>query len=219
MSGIAFRGGNAVRQRRAPNDAAARHTREPAPHEAVVPDAEPAARPATATTVRVTVEFVVPDDAIDDEVAPLPQALRWLADEASGPATAMLPVQVTMVARTPDGGRTRAVDLTAQRPPGPTDLRLFPESRTVRRGTTRLDLTRLEFDLLRHLAANPCRVFTRQQLLRAVWGDEVAGQRTVDVHIRRLRAKVGADIPLVATVRGIGYRLAEGAPVSVIGEG
>ncbi len=74
-------------------------------------------------------------------------------------------------------------------------------------------LTRREFDLLAFLCESPRRVFSRSQLLRQVWGYEpVSGERTVDVHVRRLRVKLGDDTyPVVATVRGVGYRLAEGA--------
>ena len=70
-----------------------------------------------------------------------------------------------------------------------------------------LDLTYKEFELLRFLAANPSRVFTREQLLSEVWGyDYFGGTRTVDVHVRRLRAKLGDQESLVGTVRNVGYR-------------
>lgn len=66
-------------------------------------------------------------------------------------------------------------------------------------------LTAVEFDLLAYLMSHPGRVFPRDQLLVAVWGDtEAAGARTVDVHIAQLRAKLGAGSPL-RTVRGVGY--------------
>ena len=71
-----------------------------------------------------------------------------------------------------------------------------------------LDLTFKEFELLRHLNDNPGRVFTREQLLSEVWGyDYFGGTRTVDVHIRRLRAKLGEMESLIGTVRNVGYRL------------
>lgn len=71
-----------------------------------------------------------------------------------------------------------------------------------------LDLTFKEFELLRHLNDNPSRVFTREQLLSEVWGyDYFGGTRTVDVHIRRLRAKLGELESLIGTVRNVGYRL------------
>ena len=71
-----------------------------------------------------------------------------------------------------------------------------------------LDLTYKEFELLRFLAAHPSRVFTREQLLSEVWGyDYFGGTRTVDVHVRRLRAKLGTDnATLIGTVRNVGYR-------------
>lgn len=70
-----------------------------------------------------------------------------------------------------------------------------------------LDLTFKEFELLRFLAQHPGRVFTREQLLSEVWGyDYFGGTRTVDVHIRRLRAKLGDLEALIGTVRNVGYR-------------
>ncbi|WP_432503749.1 winged helix-turn-helix transcriptional regulator [Kineococcus arenarius] len=71
-----------------------------------------------------------------------------------------------------------------------------------------LDLTYKEFELLKHLAQHPGRVFTRAQLLQEVWGyDYFGGTRTVDVHVRRLRAKLGAEHEgAIGTVRNVGYR-------------
>jgi DNA-binding response OmpR family regulator len=71
-----------------------------------------------------------------------------------------------------------------------------------------LDLTFKEFELLKFLAQYPGRVFSRAQLLQEVWGyDYFGGTRTVDVHVRRLRAKLGADHEaLIGTVRNVGYR-------------
>ncbi|MBL3698827.1 winged helix-turn-helix transcriptional regulator [Leucobacter luti] len=72
-----------------------------------------------------------------------------------------------------------------------------------------LDLTYKEFELLHFLAGNPGRVFTRDQLLSEVWGtDYFGGTRTVDVHVRRLRAKLGDHEALISTVRGVGYGFA-----------
>ncbi|MEV0397398.1 winged helix-turn-helix domain-containing protein [Polymorphospora rubra] len=98
--------------------------------------------------------------------------------------------------------------------PGP-GLHLMLASRTVLLDGEALPLTKLEFDLLHHLVAHPRRVFTRQQLLDAVWGYAQTGERTVDVHIRRLRVKIGERVPLVTTVYGVGYRLADDAPITV----
>lgn len=75
-------------------------------------------------------------------------------------------------------------------------------------GGSPLDLTFKEFELLKFLAQHPGRVFSRQQLLQEVWGyDYFGGTRTVDVHIRRLRAKLGLEHEtLIGTVRNVGYR-------------
>ncbi|MGL3151441.1 winged helix-turn-helix transcriptional regulator [Microbacterium sp. A82] len=70
-----------------------------------------------------------------------------------------------------------------------------------------LDLTYKEFQLLHFLATHPARVFTREQLLSEVWGyDYFGGTRTVDVHVRRLRAKLGDQEQIIGTVRNVGYR-------------
>ena len=71
-----------------------------------------------------------------------------------------------------------------------------------------LDLTYTEFELLKYLVQHPGRVFTREALLSSVWGyDYYGGTRTVDVHVRRLRAKLGVEHEhLIGTVRNVGYR-------------
>ena len=82
--------------------------------------------------------------------------------------------------------------------------------RRVERGGAERDLTALEFDLLAKLASQPGRVFSRRQLLEAVWGwDYVGDERVVDVHIRNLRRALdddATDPELIGTVRGVGYR-------------
>ncbi len=72
-----------------------------------------------------------------------------------------------------------------------------------------LDLTYMEYELLRFLTAQPGKVFSREVLLSEVWGyDYYGGARTVDVHIRRLRSKLGEEhASLISTVRSVGYRL------------
>ena len=79
---------------------------------------------------------------------------------------------------------------------------------TAKVGGRMLDLTYMEYELLKFLAQHPGRVFSRQQLLSEVWGyDYFGGTRTVDVHVRRLRAKLGPDKEhLIGTVRNVGYR-------------
>jgi two-component system, OmpR family, response regulator len=99
-------------------------------------------------------------------------------------------------------------------PAGP-ELRLLTASRQVVLDGELLALTRLEFDLLLFLAENPRRVFTRAQLLTGVWGYEHTGERTVDVHVRRLRVKLGGH-SLITTVYGVGYRLSDDARILVL---
>ncbi len=87
------------------------------------------------------------------------------------------------------------------------DLIIDEANYSARLGGKPLDLTFKEFELLRFLAANPLQVFTREQLLGDVWGmDYYGGTRTVDVHVRRLRAKLGEHEHLIGTVRNVGYR-------------
>lgn len=71
-----------------------------------------------------------------------------------------------------------------------------------------IHLTLKEFELLALLLKNPNRVFTRQDLLKQVWGDDFLGEtRTVDVHIGTLRTKLGDAGHYIQTIRGVGYRL------------
>ena len=88
------------------------------------------------------------------------------------------------------------------------DLAIDPGGYTVRLRGRPLDLTYKEFELLKYLVQHPGRVFTRAQLLQEVWGyDYYGGTRTVDVHVRRLRAKLGIEHEqLIGTVRNVGYR-------------
>jgi DNA-binding response OmpR family regulator len=74
-----------------------------------------------------------------------------------------------------------------------------------------LDLTYMEYELLRFLASHPTKVFTRETLLSRVWGYEYyGGARTVDVHVRRVRAKLGEEhAHLIQTVRSVGYRFGQ----------
>ena len=79
--------------------------------------------------------------------------------------------------------------------------------RTVDLGGRRVELTFVEFEILRTLAAKAGRVYSRQALLQALWGDYAYREpRTIDVHVRHLREKL-ADAELIQTVRGVGYRL------------
>jgi DNA-binding response OmpR family regulator len=88
------------------------------------------------------------------------------------------------------------------------DLTIDEATYQARLGTDSLDLTFKEFELLKFLAQHPGRVFSRAQLLQEVWGyDYFGGTRTVDVHVRRLRAKLGPEREsLIGTVRNVGYK-------------
>ncbi len=91
------------------------------------------------------------------------------------------------------------------------DLVLNLETYQATIGKRPLDMTYMEYELLKFLAQNPGKVFTREILLSRVWGYEYyGGARTVDVHIRRLRAKLGEEYAgLIATVRSVGYRFGQ----------
>lgn len=120
-----------------------------------------------------------------------------------GASEAEIRVRLAMLRRRAGTGDTRTVRLGA--------LTLDTDSYRVTVQGRALDLTYKEFELLRYLAERPGRVLTRPALLREVWGyDFYGGTRTVDVHIRRLRAKLGPEFEhLIETVRGVGYRAAD----------
>jgi DNA-binding response OmpR family regulator len=111
-----------------------------------------------------------------------------------------LRVRLDMLRRRSGGGEEAIVSLGG--------LRIDIDTYKVTAGGRTLDLTFKEFELLRFLATHPGRVYTRPALLREVWGyDFYGGTRTVDVHVRRLRAKLGAEHEhLIETVRSVGYR-------------
>lgn len=89
-------------------------------------------------------------------------------------------------------------------------VKLDPVSNTVSIGEARIDIGQTEFRLLKFLLANPDRVFSRSQLLDKVWGDHVAiEERTVDVHVLRLRKALKEAEGLIKTVRSVGYMLSE----------
>jgi len=128
-----------------------------------------------------------------------------IADELLFPGApeAEIRLRLAMLLRRSGAGEASTVRLGA--------LVLDVESYRVMVQGRPLDLTYKEFELLRYLAERPGRVFTRPGLLREVWGyDFYGGTRTVDVHIRRLRAKLGPEFEnLIETVRGVGYRAAD----------
>ena len=96
------------------------------------------------------------------------------------------------------------------------ELEIDTAARTVHIGGNRLDLSAKEFALLRVLAADPTRVFTKAELLRAIWGQRTIGTtRTLDSHACRLRRKLGVGGErFVVNVWGVGYRLVDAPAVS-----
>ena len=85
------------------------------------------------------------------------------------------------------------------------DLQIDREQYLVFRGKEKIELPRKEFELLALLASKPGKVFTRYEILERVWGNDViVGDRTIDVHIRKLREKLGEEF--IRTVKGIGYK-------------
>lgn len=92
------------------------------------------------------------------------------------------------------------------------ELRVDPLAREATFAGRALTLTPREFDLLAYLASHPGRVQSREELLRKVWGYDFVGEtRTVDVHVRRLRAKIGETHRVIETMTGAGYKYVGGA--------
>ncbi|MEU8823683.1 winged helix-turn-helix domain-containing protein [Streptomyces sp. NPDC048636] len=137
------------------------------------------------------------------------------ADRQNATATATAAAPVTAAPVT--------VATKVPRPPGESAaagtgdglLRIDPERRTAHLADRPLELTYLEFELLAHLVAHPHRVHTRDQLVTTVWGyGHVGDGRTVDVHVARLRRKLGAEHRgSIVTVRRVGYKYVPPAPV------
>ena len=133
---------------------------------------------------------------------------EWGADDiildTAGPAEVDARIRVAIgklearrIAADPTSGEIKSGDLT-----------IDESSYTAKLKGESLDLTYKEFELLKYLAQHPGRVFTRAQLLQEIWGyDYFGGTRTVDVHIRRLRSKLGPEFEaIIGTVRNVGYR-------------
>jgi DNA-binding response OmpR family regulator len=121
-----------------------------------------------------------------------------VADASTGEISARLAVAVRRAGHGEDTVVIKVGDLTVN----PDNYQVYVRGRP-------LDLTYKEFELLKFLSQRPGRVCNRDLLLREVWGyDYFGGTRTVDVHIRRLRAKLGAEHEtLIETIRNVGYRL------------
>jgi DNA-binding response OmpR family regulator len=150
---------------------------------------------------RVATVLIVERDRLD--------TFPWeeLVDEFVFPGAPAAEIRLRLdLLRRRSGGRDGAVVHLGQ-------VAIDTETYRVTAGGRALDLTFKEFELLRYLALHPGRVSTRPALLREVWGyDFYGGTRTVDVHVRRLRAKLGPEHEhLIETVRGVGYRASDDA--------
>ncbi|MEH1167398.1 winged helix-turn-helix domain-containing protein [Micromonospora sp. CPCC 205539] len=182
------------------------------PHPTGRPDRAAPARQRTGPTLTITLDLA--PGPLSPRLARLVQLLSELAEAGEGQLrTADVvpgPRPVPDRARPTEVGSVGVAADAADGDP----VRILAGSRMVRRGDEVIALTRIEYELLLFLAERPRRVFTRLQLLSSVWGYEHAVARTVDVHVRRLRAKL-AGAELVTTVYGVGYRLADEAPIIV----
>ncbi|GAA3803598.1 response regulator transcription factor [Amycolatopsis tucumanensis] len=129
---------------------------------------------------------------------------EWRTDDILLPTAGPAEVDARLrLATTRDGGATQ-VDTELR----VGDLVIDEATYTARLRRRTLELTYKEFELLKYLAQHAGRVFTRAQLLQEVWGyDFFGGTRTVDVHVRRLRAKLGPEHEqMIGTVRNVGYK-------------
>jgi DNA-binding response OmpR family regulator len=173
-----------------------------------------APRPAgpPADTVRVVLVFDVPAGS-----AELPSRTAQLADEFGRLVAHSVPrvrarKAVVSVAPSRMAAAVRSDGLTIDR-----------YNREVRIDSERVRLTYREFELLCYLAALPRRPVSRAELMREVWQDQAPGGhvslRTVDTHVRRLRAKLGPHARVLTTIRGRGYRFDPGADVQYLAAG
>ena len=161
------------------------------------PGRGPAPRRPADPALTVTVAIPLTNDALTPQAHRLIEAVRELVEISQGTITV-----------------EPAAPPVPEFPAGP-EVRMLTGSRQVVLEGEVLPLTRLEFDLLLFLAERPRRVFTRGQLLAGVWGYEHTGERTVDVHVRRLRLKLGSSLPVITTVYGVGYRLSDDARIVI----
>ena len=157
----------------------------------------PAPRRPAEPALTVTVAIPLTGDGLTPQAHRLIEAVRELVEVSQGTVT------------------LEPAAAPREEPPAGPEVRLLTGTRQVVLDGRPLPLTRLEFDLLLFLAERPRRVFTRGQLLTGVWGYDHTGERTVDVHVRRLRLKLGSAAPVITTVYGVGYRLSDDARVVV----
>ncbi|WP_304524663.1 winged helix-turn-helix domain-containing protein [Dactylosporangium sp. AC04546] len=183
---------------------------------------------AAQSVVTITVHITLTGDELPPEASRLLNDLEALAaTQATQQIQRSAPLQRTAAATAP-ARNLRLVEPSAasddskvkrigRATPDAPSLYLCTGSRLVLQDGTPVPLTRREYDLFLFLCEHPRRVFSRAQLLRQVWGYDMVGtERTVDVHVRRLRVKLGDAARIIATVRGVGYRLDDDAAVQVV---
>ena len=177
-----------------------------------------AARRSGDPALTVTLAIPLTGDTISPQAHRLLAAVRELVELSRGTVTVEpgAAAAISGAVAEPEPGAVSGVVEVVEPPAAGPRVRLLSGSRQALLEGTPLPLTRLEFELLLYLAERPRRVFSRAQLLAAVWGYERAGERTVDVHVRRLRLKLGAGVPAITTVYGVGYRLADDARVVIL---
>ena len=173
--------------------------------------------------VTITVQFTLVGDELPPAASRLISDLEALAGpEARVALGSSAPAQPSRTLRLvepaeqsePQAPRVRRIGRLDQSTPA---LYLHTGSRLLLRDGAPVPLTRREYDLFQFFCENPRRVFSRSQLLRQVWGYDMVGtERTVDVHVRRLRVKLGECASIITTVRGVGYRLDDDAPVDIV---
>jgi DNA-binding response OmpR family regulator len=158
------------------------------------------------TRVLAAMGTTVPTIAVLTEGGLVALSAEWTVDDivldTAGPAEldARLRLVVERRGTATSGATPDHVDIG--------DLTIDETTYTARLSGVALDLTYKEFELLKFLAQHPGRVFTRSHLVQEVWGyDYFGGTRTVDVHVRRLRAKLGPEHDaMIGTVRNVGYK-------------
>ena len=153
-------------------------------------------------TASVPVVFLTARSSEVDEVVGLELGADDYIQKPISPRKLVARVKTVLRRRDAKGESAAAVDLISAGP-----VQINRANFTVRHGSREIFFPRKEFEILALLASRPGRVFSREQLLDTIWGkDVVVVDRTVDVHIRKIREKLGADENLIETIKGVGYR-------------
>jgi DNA-binding response OmpR family regulator len=169
-----------------------------------------------AAELTVTLQITVTATALPGVAAQIVADIQEFATHLTGTGVTVTPVTEPAPISDPPLAVAAGTEVPGVDVHGP-GLYIWPAGRAVWCDGAPVQFTRREFDLLLFLCEHPRRVFSREQLLDLVWGHgSGSGSRTVDVHIRRLRKKLGDDT--VATVRRVGYRLDEQVQFAIVSE-